>query len=71
VQRLLMRIEAYRVLRREQVHHAARAPLGACGDPQTAARSESPTIHSAEGFPDKIAIHAVCRENVFWRRWRP
>jgi ATP phosphoribosyltransferase len=19
-----------------------------------------------EGFPDKIAIHAVCRENVFW-----
>ena len=28
--------------------------------------SESPTIIPLEGFPDRVAIHAVCRENVFW-----
>ena len=25
-----------------------------------------PTIIPLEGSPDKVAIHAVCRENVFW-----
>ena len=28
--------------------------------------SESPTIIPLEGSHDKVAIHAVCRENVFW-----
>jgi ATP phosphoribosyltransferase len=28
--------------------------------------SEGPTIIPLEGNPDKVAIHAVCRENVFW-----
>jgi ATP phosphoribosyltransferase len=28
--------------------------------------SESPTIIPLEGSPDRVAIHAVCRENVFW-----
>lgn len=28
--------------------------------------SESPTIIPLEGFDDKVAIHVVCRENVFW-----
>lgn len=28
--------------------------------------SESPTILPLEGSEDKIAVHAVCRENVFW-----
>ena len=28
--------------------------------------SEFPTVIPLEGAPDKIAIHAVCRENVFW-----
>jgi ATP phosphoribosyltransferase len=28
--------------------------------------SESPTIIPLEGGSDKVAIHAVCRENVFW-----
>jgi ATP phosphoribosyltransferase len=28
--------------------------------------SESPTIIPLEGNPDKVAVHAVCRENVFW-----
>jgi ATP phosphoribosyltransferase len=28
--------------------------------------SESPTILPLQGFADKVAIHAVCRESVFW-----
>ena len=28
--------------------------------------SEAPTIIPLEGFKDKVAVHAVCRENVFW-----
>ncbi len=28
--------------------------------------SESPTIVPLEGSIDKVAVHAVCRENVFW-----
>jgi ATP phosphoribosyltransferase len=28
--------------------------------------SEAPTILPLEGSDDRIAIHAVCRENVFW-----
>ena len=27
---------------------------------------EFPTIIPLEGSPDKVAVHAVCRENVFW-----
>jgi ATP phosphoribosyltransferase len=28
--------------------------------------SEAPTIMPLEGRDDKVALHAVCRENVFW-----
>ncbi|HUG98690.1 MAG TPA: ATP phosphoribosyltransferase [Gammaproteobacteria bacterium] len=28
--------------------------------------SESPTVMPLEGRDDKVAVHAVCRENVFW-----
>jgi ATP phosphoribosyltransferase len=28
--------------------------------------SEAPTVLPLEGSEDKIAVHAVCRENVFW-----
>ncbi len=28
--------------------------------------SESPTVVPLEGIDDKVAVHAVCRENVFW-----
>ncbi|WP_349258743.1 ATP phosphoribosyltransferase [Steroidobacter sp.] len=28
--------------------------------------SESPTIMPLDGNDDKVAVHAVCRENVFW-----
>ena len=28
--------------------------------------AEAPTIIPLEGRDDKVAVHAVCRENVFW-----
>jgi ATP phosphoribosyltransferase len=28
--------------------------------------SESPTVIPLDGRGDKFAVHAVCRENVFW-----
>jgi ATP phosphoribosyltransferase len=28
--------------------------------------AEAPTIIPLEGREDKVAVHAVCRENVFW-----
>ncbi|MFQ5982888.1 MAG: ATP phosphoribosyltransferase [Woeseiaceae bacterium] len=28
--------------------------------------SEAPTVIPLEGHSDKVAVHAVCRENVFW-----
>ena len=28
--------------------------------------SEAPTILQLDGIDDKVAVHAVCRENVFW-----
>jgi ATP phosphoribosyltransferase len=28
--------------------------------------SESPTVIPLDGSPDRVAVHAVCRENVFW-----
>ena len=28
--------------------------------------SESPTIIPLEGRNDKVAVHAVCREKIFW-----
>jgi ATP phosphoribosyltransferase len=28
--------------------------------------SEHPTILPLEGTTDKVALHAVCRESVFW-----
>jgi ATP phosphoribosyltransferase len=28
--------------------------------------SEHPTVIPLEGQPDKVAVHAVCREFVFW-----
>jgi ATP phosphoribosyltransferase len=66
VQRLLMRIEGV-----QQVHeskyimlHAPRAALAEIC--KLLPGSESPTIIPLEGQPDRVAVHAVCRENVFW-----
>jgi ATP phosphoribosyltransferase len=28
--------------------------------------AESPTVLPLDGTDDKVAIHVVCRENIFW-----
>jgi ATP phosphoribosyltransferase len=44
--------------------HAPRAALAEIRD--LLPGSEAPTVLPLEGSDDRIAIHAVCRENVFW-----
>ncbi len=66
VERLLMRIDGV-----QQVHeskyimlHAPRSALAEIR--RLLPGSESPTIIPLEGCADRVAVHAVCRENVFW-----
>ncbi len=66
VERLLMRIDGVQQVRESKyiMLHAPRSAL-----PQIRKLlpgSEYPTIIPLEGSPDKVAVHAVCRENVFW-----
>ena len=51
----------------EQVHHAACAALGAAARSASCcpAASRRPSFRSRVRT-DKVAVHAVCRENVFW-----
>jgi len=39
-------------------------------DPQPAAGERVADDHSLEGHPDRVVVHAVCRENVFWETSR-
>jgi ATP phosphoribosyltransferase len=66
VQRLLMRIDGVQQVRESKyiMLHAPRAALAEIR--KLLPGSESPTIIPLEGHPDRVAIHAVCRENVFW-----
>ena len=66
VERLLMRIEGVQhdVFAFADALHAPRSALPEIR--KLLPGSESPTIIPLEGHPDKVAIHAVCRENVFW-----
>lgn len=66
VERLLKRIDGV-----QQVHeskyimlHAPRAALPEIR--RLLPGTESPTIIPLEGCADRVAVHAVCRENVFW-----
>lgn len=66
VERLLKRIDGV-----QQVHeskyimlHAPRAALAEIR--RLLPGTESPTIIPLEGCADRVAVHAVCRENVFW-----
>ncbi len=66
VERLLMRIDGVEQVKESKyiMLHAPRAAL-----PQIRKLlpgSESPTIIPLEGSPERVVIHAVCRENVFW-----
>jgi ATP phosphoribosyltransferase len=66
VERLLMRIDGVQQVKESKyiMLHAPRAALPEIR--KLLPGSESPTIIPLEGHPDKVAIHAVCRENVFW-----
>jgi ATP phosphoribosyltransferase len=64
--RLLNRMEG--VLRvRESKYIMLHAPRSALAEiRRLLPGSESPTVVPLEGIDDKVAVHAVCRENVFW-----
>jgi ATP phosphoribosyltransferase len=66
VQRLLKRIEGVEQVRESKyiLLHAPRAALGEVR--RLLPGCEAPTIIPLEGHPDRVAVHAVCRENVFW-----
>ncbi|HYL70390.1 MAG TPA: ATP phosphoribosyltransferase [Candidatus Dormibacteraeota bacterium] len=66
VERLLLRIEGVEQVKESKyiMLHAPRSALPAIK--QLLPGSESPTIIPLEGAPDRVAVHAVCRENVFW-----
>jgi len=66
VERLLKRIDGVQQVRESKyiMLHAPREALAEIR--RLLPGSESPTIIPLEGAPDRVAVHAVCRENVFW-----
>lgn len=66
VRRLLMRIDGVQQVRESKyiMLHAPRSALPAIR--RLLPGSESPTIIPLDGSTDRVAVHAVCRENVFW-----
>jgi ATP phosphoribosyltransferase len=66
VERLLQRIDGVQQVRESKyiMLHAPREALPEIR--RLLPGSESPTIIPLEGFSDRVAVHAVCRENVFW-----
>jgi len=66
VNRLLQRISGVQQVRESKyiMMHAPRSAL-----PKISALlpgAEAPTVLPLEGCDDKVAVHVVCRENVFW-----
>ena len=66
VRRLLVRIDGVQQVRESKyiMLHAPRAALPQIK--QLLPGSESPTVIPLDGANDKVAVHAVCRETVFW-----
>ncbi len=66
VRRLLLRIDGVQQVRESKyiMLHAPRAALAEIR--KLLPGSESPTVIPLEGPGNKVAVHAVCRENVFW-----
>jgi ATP phosphoribosyltransferase len=66
LQRLLQRISGVLQVKESKyiMLHAPRAALKEIT--ALLPGTESPTIIPLEGRDDKVAVHAVCRENVFW-----
>ena len=65
-ERLLMRIDGVQQVKESKyiMLHAPRSALPEIR--RLLPGSESPTIIPLEGHADRVAVHAVCRENVFW-----
>jgi ATP phosphoribosyltransferase len=66
VRRLLQRVQGVLQVKESKyiMLHAPRSALKAIT--ALLPGSEAPTIMPLEGRTDKVALHAVCRENVFW-----
>ena len=66
VDRVLQRLDGVLQVRESKyiMLHAPRAALAEIR--ALLPGTESPTVMPLEGFEDRVAIHAVCRENVFW-----
>jgi ATP phosphoribosyltransferase len=66
VRRLLMRIDGVQQVRESKyiMLHAPRSALSRIKS--LLPGSESPTVIPLDGGGEKVAVHAVCRENVFW-----
>ncbi|MEM1263617.1 MAG: ATP phosphoribosyltransferase [Pseudomonadota bacterium] len=64
--RLLQRVEGVQQVRESKyiMLHAPREAIAAIR--QLLPGSEAPTVLPLEGQPDRVALHAVCHENVFW-----
>jgi len=66
VERLISRIEGV-VRVQESKYIMLHAPRAALEEIRALLPgSEAPTVMPLEGIDDKVAIHAVCQENVFW-----
>jgi ATP phosphoribosyltransferase len=66
VRRLLVRIDGVQQVRESKyiMLHAPRSALTEIA--RLLPGSESPTVIPLDGTGDKVAVHAVCRETVFW-----
>jgi ATP phosphoribosyltransferase len=66
VERLLVRIDGVQQVQGSKyiMLHAPRSALAEIR--QLLPGSEAPTIIPLDGSSDRVAVHAVCRENVFW-----
>ena len=66
INRLVQRMEGVLQVRESKyiMLHAPRSALPAIT--ALLPGSEGPTVMPLEGITDKVAVHAVCRENVFW-----
>ena len=64
--RLLMRIDGVEQVKGSKyiMLHAPRSALAAIA--KILPGSEAPTVIPLEGRGDRVAVHAVCRESVFW-----
>jgi ATP phosphoribosyltransferase len=64
--RLLMRVDGVEQVKGSKyiMLHAPRSALNAIA--KLLPGSEAPTVIPLEGLGDRVAVHAVCRENVFW-----